>query len=43
VIRRLALVALVVGAAVAARRQLVHVLTRITGTWVGSPPRQPGG
>jgi hypothetical protein len=43
VIRKLALVALVAGTAFAARRQLVHLLTRITGTWVGSPPRQPGG
>ncbi|MEL7207266.1 MAG: hypothetical protein AAGK32_03380 [Actinomycetota bacterium] len=36
--RRLLLVGAVAAVAVAARRHLVHLLTRTTGTWVGTPP-----
>lgn len=42
-IRRLAVTGALVAIAVALRRRLVHLLTRTTGTWVGAPPRQPGG
>jgi len=35
--KRLLLVAVLLGGAIAARRRLVHLLTRTTGTWVGAP------
>jgi hypothetical protein len=35
--KRLLLVAALVGGAVLGRKQLVHVLTKTTGTWVGTP------
>lgn len=35
--RRLPIVAAVVGLAYGLRRRLVHLLTRLTGTWVGTP------
>lgn len=37
-IRRFVLIAAVAAGAVAGRRQLVHLLTKATGTWVGTPP-----
>jgi hypothetical protein len=36
--RRVVLLSGVVGAAVLQRRRLVAILTRTTGTWVGTPP-----
>ena len=35
--KRLLLIAVAIGTAVMFRQQLVHVLTRTTGTWVGTP------
>lgn len=35
--RKVIVLAVLVVAAVVGRRRLVHLLTRFTGTWVGSP------
>lgn len=39
--RRLVTLAVVLALAYAGRHSLVHVLTRTTGTWVGTPDLTP--
>ncbi|MFN3258702.1 MAG: hypothetical protein ACE37B_23710 [Ilumatobacter sp.] len=39
--RRMVVVMILVAVAASKYEKLVHVLTRTTGTWVGTPPTRP--